>query len=97
MYIIISYPYGEDLTEIDGADIVEWIDDETVAIEVDFNDLVCKYTREASREYYEAEGGVFSSMIYHVDVQECTFNQHKVLNLEAIEERLVDLIARGEI
>lgn len=95
MYIVINYPYGEDLEVIEGADVIEWIDDNTVALEVDFGDLEIHHRVEESLEYHEAEGAVFTQTLYHVNLHHCKFGCHHVLNEDAIEEHLVKLYQEG--
>jgi hypothetical protein len=90
MYIIINYPYGEDLTEIEGAEIVEWIDDNTVALDVDFQDLDCRYRTDKSLEHYEAEGARFAKTFNSVNLHHCKFGCHHVLNEDAVEEYILD-------
>jgi hypothetical protein len=91
MYIIINYPYGEDLTAIEGAEVIEWIDDNTVALDVDFEDLDVRYRSDKSVEHHEAEGAVFLETVFSVDLHHCKFGCHHVLNEDAIESHILDM------
>ena len=91
MYIIINYPFGEDLTEVEGAEVIEWIDDNTVALDVDFDDLDVRYESEKSLEHYEAEGAVFREPLFHVNLHHCKLGCHHVLNEEAVESHILHM------
>jgi hypothetical protein len=91
MYIIINYPFGEDLTEVEGAEVIEWIDDNTVALDVDFDDLDVRYDPEKSLEHHEAEGAVFVETMFHVNLHHCKLGSHHVLNKEAVESHILHM------
>lgn len=97
MYIVINYPHNEDLTEIYRAPIIEWIDDKTVAIDVDFEELDIQHQVAESLEYHEAEGAVFTQTLYHVNVFHCKYAGQHVINEEAVEDHLVKLYVEGAL
>ena len=97
MYITINYPLNEDLTSIEGADVIEWIDDKTVALEIDFDDLQTQYRYEKSFERHEAEGEKFVETLHHVDIIKCKWGSHHVINEHDVEYTIVQLKIEGVI
>ena len=97
MYITINYPHDEDLEVIEGAEIIEWIDDNTVALEIDFNDLMCHFQHETSLEHHGAEGATFVATLQHATRFGCKWGCHHVLNEEDVEQKIVDLYVAGEL
>ena len=69
----------------------EWIDDDTVALDVDFEDLDCRYRSEKSLEHYEAEGAAFAKTFTSVQSPSLQVSDvHHVLNEDAIEQYILD-------
>ena len=95
MYVVIKQKQREDvdLDCIQGAPIIEWIDTETVAVEVDVIDLESEYSVERGVETSEFWGMTQNHNYVEIDLKKCTWQGLQVQNLDAVEEEIAKMEA----